>query len=529
MLVAFLLVGRLLEQRGRRRAAEAAGAMAAQAPRMVRRQEAGKIQEVSLSELNVGDLIEVATGEEIGADGTIVDGQGQIQLALLTGESAPVPVGPGDSVVTGAVLLEGNLTVRAEAAAGESLLARMAAGLAAAGDRLPARDIIDRVAPIFTGATLILASLTFLGWWLLGDTPGALHATIAVLVVACPCALSLARPLAITAGLGAAARRGLLLRTGDGLLALAEIDTVVLDKTGTLTGGRPVVVEAEDAVLRVAAGLERASIHPIARAIVEAAVARQIPIPAGEQIREIPGEGITGLVDGARIRVSAGGPGLVKVERNGLVYGQIRLEDTVREDAARAVAAMKSLGLQVRVLTGDHPGVARQIAHAVGIELLDAGVGPEGKASLIHQHRAAGHKVLFIGDGLNDGPALSAADVGIAMGSGAASSVLVADGVVARTTLGPILAGIRASRAAKRALMGNMRRSVIYNLSAVAAAALGLVNPLVAAVLMPLSSSLVVLGALSVERAVAREQAVPTPMPNHKTPAAAAAPTGEAA
>ncbi len=512
MLVAFLLVGRLLEQRGRRHAADAANALAAKAPRTVRRVLGGEVTETALEDLQPGDHIEVGSGEEVGADGRVLEGQGNLQLALLTGESEPVPVGPGDRVVTGAVLLSGHLLVEAEVAAEDSLLRRLARGLAEAGDRPLRRDLIDQAAPGFTAATLVAASLTAAGWGWAQGGEAAMHATIAVLVVACPCALSLARPLAVAAGLGAAARRGLLFRHGEALLRMTDVDTVILDKTGTITGGRPVVVEASDAHLRIAAGVERGSIHPIARAIVEEAVLRGIPIPAGLRVVEQAGEGIEGVVDGQRWRLRGDGPGrvaLLQVEADGAerFAGHLRLADRLRPDAARAVSALRELGLRVILLTGDHAEVAARVAQEAGIDVVSAGVGPEQKAAFIAEQGAAGHKVLFVGDGLNDGPALAAAHVGVAMGSGAASSVLVADAVVAIGALGPVVAGLRAARAADAALHRNLRRSLVYNTLAVSAAAAGLVNPLVAALLMPASSAMVVLGSLSVERAVAAARA----------------------
>jgi Cu2+-exporting ATPase len=531
MLVAFLLVGRLLEQRGRRHAVEAANALAAQAPRVVRRVQGEVVEEVPLEALRPGERVEVAAGEEVGADGVVVDGQGELQLALLTGEAEPVPVGPGDKVVTGAVLLRGRLVVQAELAAEDSLLRRMARGLSEAGDKPLTRDLIDRAAPGFTAVTLLAASLTAAGWGWARGGDAALQATIAVLVVACPCALSLARPLAVAAGLGAAARRGLLLRNGESLLRMGEVDTVVLDKTGTVTGGRPVVVEATDEVLRIAAGVERGSIHPVARAIVEEAVLRGIPIPNGLRIIEAAGEGIRGWVDGRAYRLRGDGPGWVALlaldEGGERLVGRLRLADRLRPDAARAVAGLRALGLEVQLLTGDHAAVAEHIAAEAGITAVSAGVGPEAKAAHVAALQAAGHKVLFVGDGLNDGPALAAAHVGVAMGSGAASSVLVADAVVAVGALGPVEAGLRASRAAHRVLRRNLVRSLIYNSLAVSAAAAGLINPLIAALLMPASSAMVVLGSLAVEREV-RAHAPPA-VARRTTPVEGRADAAEAA
>lgn len=509
MLVALLLAGRLVDQRGRRRTADAALALAAEAPRTARRMVGATGTEVVRpAALVPGDRLEVGAGEEIAADGVVLSGTGAVQMGLLTGEAEPAPVAAGDPVVAGAVLAEGALVVQVERAGRDTLLSRMAEGLREAADRPVEAAAADRVAPWFTAATLVAATGTFAGWaWAAGTGP-ALTATIAVLVVACPCALALARPLATAAGLGAAARRGLLFRSGDALHALATVDTVVLDKTGTVTGGRPVVVEADDAVLRVAAGLERHSVHPIARAIVEEACARGIALPSGSGIVETAGEGIRGWVDGVCWTIRRGErPGTVEV----VGLGTIALRDALRPDAARTIADLRALGLEVVLLTGDHPAVAHRIARAAGIDRVVADARPDDKAAFLQALKAEGRRPLFVGDGLNDGPALTAATVGLAMGTGAASSVLAADAVVAAPSLRPVLAGVRAARAAAAAVQGNLRRSLAYNAAAVTGAAAGLVNPLVAAVLMPLSSGLVLAGALGVERAVRRaERAAPT-------------------
>lgn len=502
MLVALLLAGRVLEQGGRRRAQEAAAALGAAAPASVRRRAGDALETVAVGSLRPGDEIEVGTGEEIGADGVVVDGEAEVRMALLTGESEPVRVGPGDSVVAGAMLVRGVIGVRVERAGADSLLSRMAARLVESTGRPAAPELTDRIAPYFTAATLLLATGAFAGWAVAAGVGAGVQVMVAVLVVACPCALALAAPLAVAAGLGAAARRGLLVRSGDGLRRLAEVDLVVLDKTGTLTGGEPVVVEADDAVLRIAAGLERASAHPIARAVLAETARRGIPIPRGAEVVETAGVGVQGVVDGVRWTLGAGGPGEVQLTGPEGVAGRIRLRDVPRIDAARAVAQLKERGLGVVMLTGDSQAVAARIAEACGVGEVVAAVGPDAKAAWVKARQAEGHRVLFVGDGLNDGPALAAADVGIAMGAGVASSVLVADAVVARDGLGPVVAGLDAARAARRAVRGNVVRSVVYNILAVTAALAGLVNPLVAAVLMPFSSALVIFGASRVERSL---------------------------
>jgi len=507
MLVALLLAGRMLEGRGRRRAAEAALSLAASVPATVRRRTETGVETVHADELEQGDLLDVGAGEEFAVDGTVVEGTGAVRMALITGEADPVAMGVGGEVVAGSTLLDGALTVRVERVGSETTLQRMAAELRTAADRPVRLTSTDRIAPWFTGATLLVATLTAAGWLLAGNSSTALSATVAVLVVACPCALALSRPLAAAAGLGAAARRGLMFRSADGLLELDEVQTVALDKTGTVTQGELTVVSAENEILRLAAGLERFSMHPIARAIVAEAVQRGIPLPKGEDVREQAGRGISGRVDGRDWRLVAGSPGEVVLHGDDGETGRIALGDAVRPDSAEAVGLLVDLGLEVVLLSGDHEAVARRIADQAGIPGVEARVDPEGKADWVRARQAAGKRVAFAGDGLNDGPGLAAADVGIAMGTGAASSVLVADGVISTWSLMPLVAGFRAAASASRAIRWNQVRSIGYNIVAVSAAAAGLINPLIAAILMPASSAMVIWGASRVEASMESSQA----------------------
>jgi P-type Cu2+ transporter len=508
MLVALLLAGRMLEARGRRRAAEAAVSLAASVPHAARRSTPdGGVETVPVSELRNGDTLEVGPGEELAADGIIVRGRGLLQRALLTGEAEPVEVGSGDHVQAGTVLMDGSVRIRVHAVGRETVLSRMAAQLQEAADRGSEPTAADRIAPQFTAATLVVAALTFAAWTYFASVSVAVPVVVAVLVVACPCALALSHPLAAAAGLGAAARRGLLFRSTEALLALEEADVVALDKTGTVTAGAMAVSSADDRTLRIAAGLERHSIHPIARAVVAEAARRGIPLPAARDVREVPGTGIEGVVDGVRWRLRSGGAGLVRLlGADDTAHGEILLSDGMRSDAATTIAALRELGLRVVLLSGDHRDVAERMAGAAGIDEVAAAMSPGEKAEWVRSRQAEGSRVLFAGDGLNDGPALAAADVGVAMASGAASSVLVADGVISSSALAPVLAGFRAARACRTIIRTNLRRSLVYNVAAVGAAAAGLVNPLVAALLMPLSSGVVIWGAFRVEQIVRAEE-----------------------
>jgi P-type Cu2+ transporter len=507
MLVALLLAGRMLEARGRRRAAEAAVSLAASVPHAARRATGDGVEVVPSSELRAGDTLEVGPGEELAADGIIVRGRGLLRRALLTGEAEPVVVASGDHVEAGTILVHGSIQVRVHAVGSETMLSRMALQLQAAADRDSEPTAADRIAPHFTAATLLVAALTFAGWLYFAGAGRAVPVTVAVLVVACPCALALSHPLAAAAGLGAAARRGLLFRSTEALLALNDVDTVALDKTGTVTAGTLAVSDAADATLRVAAGIERQSIHPIARAIVAEAARRGIPLPQARAVREAPGHGIEGMVDGMHWSLRSGGAGLVELrDAGGAVRGTIGLSDAVRDDARATIRSLRGRGLDVVLISGDHADAAARMAALAGIDEVAAGVTPDGKAEWVRGRRAAGRRVLVAGDGLNDGPALAEADVGIAMASGAASSVLVADGVISAAALAPLLAGFRAARACRTIVDRNLRRSLVYNVVAVGAAAAGMINPLIAAILMPLSSGIVIWGASRVEHLVSAEE-----------------------
>lgn len=506
MLVTLLLAGRVVEARGRRAAAAAAASLAASLPTTARRLTADGVQTVRVEELAPGDRIEAGLGDEIPADGVVERGAAEVRMALLTGESAPVSVVPGHRVVAGAPVVAGSVVVRVEVVGEETLGRRMVAQVASAVDRglLPTPG--DRLAPWFTGLTLAAAAVGAVGWSVAAGWGVGLQVAVAVLVVACPCALGLSGPVAVHAGLGALARRGAVLSSGQTLLQLALVDRIALDKTGTVTAGTPRVVAADDAVLRIAAGLERASNHPLAAAIRDEAARRGLPMPLASEIREEPGAGISGTLDGQRWCLSSGGAGVVRLDGDAGLVGLIRVADTRRDDAATAVAALRRFA-PVAVLTGDHADVADAIAAQVQPDEVRAGMSPEAKAGWVEERRSEGHRVLFVGDGLNDGPALVKADVGLAMRTGAPSTLLAADGVVVDEALGPVVAALRVARVVRRTVRANLVRSVGYNAVAVTLALAGWVDPLVAAVLMPLSSLLVLWGGMRIEGRVRAEEA----------------------
>ncbi len=502
MLVALLLAGRMLEARGRRRTAEAAASLAAVVPATARKVVGDAIEQVPSDQLAEGDVVLVAMGEEVPADGVALTGGARARMSLLTGESRPVTIAAGDELVAGAVIDEGHVELRVTRTGSDTVVQKMAQQLEKACDQREEVSAADRLAPVFTAGTLGLAALTLAGTWAFVDASEAIRRTIAVLVVACPCALALSAPMVRAAGLGAAARRGLLLRSGSALLSLAEVDQVVIDKTGTATEGEPRVVRADDEALRVAAALERTSAHPIARAILSATAERGIPIPTAQQVREIPGEGLRGRLDGHDWTLGAGDGGQVVLRRDDGAWWPIELQDIPRSDTPVAIARLKDEGAAVELLTGDHVDVARAIGDQVGADRVTAQVSPSDKQQILAARQAEGHHVLFVGDGLNDGPALAQADVGLALSSGAVSSVLVSDGVILGGHLSALPTALRIGRLVRRRERLNLWRSGAYNVLAVGAAMAGLVNPLVAAILMPLSSGLVIGSAASLERAV---------------------------
>lgn len=507
MLVTLLLAGRVLESGGRRRAAEAATSLAATVPTTARRVTPTSLEIVSSAELRPGDLVDVGIGEELPADGRVVGGEGRIRRALLTGESEPVAASAGDEVWAGTVLTEGAIRVEVSVPSGETMVQRMADELKRAADRSLAPGAGDRLAPWFTAVTLITAAATFTAWYSFSSLGTAVTTTVAVLVVACPCALALARPLSASAGLGAAARRGVLFRSGNALLTAATVDLVALDKTGTVTEGSSEVVRASDGALRIAAGLERFSRHPIAAAIVREAVRRGLALPTATQVKEEAGVGIEGIVDGTRWRIRRGRPGVILLERvNGTESWEIEYGDRLRAGSPHAIEALRGLGVEVVMLTGDEAGPAGRIAAECSHLDTQYGLTPEAKAERIREWRDAGRRVLFAGDGLNDGPALVEADVAVAMGSGATSSILAADAVFGVDSLEPLASALRVSKTCVDSVQRNQRWSIAYNLAAVAAAAAGYVNPLVAAILMPLSSGAVMFGAWRIEGRVRRSE-----------------------
>ena len=524
MIVFLILLGRTLERGARARAASALERLVALTPERARRRTASGTEEVVVETLRPGDRVLVAPGQAFPADGRLLLGATEVDESLLTGESRPVLRREGDLVTGGTrnTLVEVEAEVTAAARAGT--LARIAALLERAqGERPRLQRAADRVAAFFAPAVLIVAAFTALGWQLAGAAPLEVAlAAGAVLIVACPCALGLATPAAVSAALGRAAELGVLFKSGEALERCAGVESAILDKTGTLSEGRLAVEEvvaaegeSEDTVLAVAAAAEGASTHPVAAAIRRAADVRGLAAPERSPRRARPGlgveagEGTDRLLVGARgllrehevaleasleesgSKLAQRGASLAWVARGGRALGVIGLVDPPGEDAAEAVRRLRGLGLDVSLVSGDHAAAVALAAARAGIEAWSAEVPPEGKVAAVRARRAAGARVLVAGDGINDAAALAAADVGVAFAQGADVSLQAADLVVRAPRLGAVADAVELARSALRRIKENLALAVLYNACAVPLAAAGVLRPLTAAIAMSLSSLVV--------------------------------------
>ncbi len=527
-LVAFLLTGKYLEARAKGRATDALKALLSLAPPTALRIESdGSVLEVPVSALHPGDHARVLPGQAVPADGRVRSGQAEVDESMLTGEPMPVPKGPGDALVAGTVVHGSALELEILAVGADTQLAHMAAMVAQAqGSKAPAQDLADRISAVFVPVILVLAAATFVGWWWLGGgLAQAWRPAVTLLVIACPCALGLATPVAVMVGLGAAARKGVLVRDAAALEALGLATDLVFDKTGTLTEGRPRlrrVVPCRDRseadLLGVAASLERDSEHPIARGIRAAHGGELLAVHG---FRAHPGGGITGDVDGRPWRLGSEaflGMPFPPVDEDGTavgladgagLQGVFILGDRLRDEAAEVVGELKRQGLKLHLLTGDRTAPARIMAAAVGITEVIAEVRPEGKLAHVKALQERGAVVGFVGDGVNDAPALAQADCGIAMGSGAGeqgtgAAMAAAPLVLLRPGLEPILAARKLALRTHRVIRQNLGWAFGYNLVLVPLAAFGQLErfggPMLAGVAMGLSSLTVVLNALRLRR-----------------------------
>jgi Cu+-exporting ATPase len=522
-LVAFLLTGKYLEARAKHRATHSLGDLLRLAPATSLRLEPdGSEQTVATSEIRPGDRVRVKPGSAVPVDGVVLEGRAEVEEALLTGEPLPVAKGPGDPVLAGALVHGGALELRAAAAGQDTWLAKLAQQVAQAqGSRAPAQELADKVSAVFVPTVLGLAALTLAGWWWHAGTLAlAWRPAVTLLVIACPCALGLATPVAMAAALGTAARNGLLVRDAAAMEALARITDLALDKTGTLTQGHPALVAVtgpdrvavtgsdRDLVLRLAAALERDSEHPVARGI--RAAAEGLPRAAVADFRSYPALGVEGRVEGRDLRLgNAEFLGLplpdpemgmaVGLAEGGRLLGALVLADPQRPEAKSAVAALAAQGLRLHLLSGDRPEAAAALAAELGIQNVQGGCTPAGKQARIRELQAQGAVVAFVGDGVNDGPALAQADAGISL-PGLDAAQAAAPLNLLREGLEPLLQARRLALRTRRVIRENLAWAFGYNLVLVPLAAFNLLDrfggPMLAGAAMGLSSLTVVLNAL---------------------------------
>jgi Cu+-exporting ATPase len=509
-IVALVLLGRWLEARARRSAGSAIRALLALAPGSATVLRDGVEVDVPVAQVAVGDLVVVRPGDRIAVDGEVTEGQSAVDRALLTGKSVPVEVGPGDEVEGGSLNAGGRIVVRALRVGSETAVHRVAALVEAAqAGKAPVQRLADRVAGVFVPVVMLIALGTLIGWLATGHPAGeAMTAAVAVLVISCPCALGLATPVALMVGTGRGAELGILIGGPEVLESTRRVTVAVLDKTGTLTEGvmkvadvRPAAGREAHRVLALAGAAEAGSEHPIGRAITEAAAAQGALLPVAAFVAQA-GVGVSADVDGHQVHVgraeegAAGSNTTVRVTVDGEDAGLIEVNDIVRPESAQAIAMLRELGLRPLMLTGDAEGPARAVAATLGIDDVVSDVFPQDKQRVVRELMEAGEVVAMAGDGVNDAPALVTADLGIAMGTGTDVAAEAADITLVTPDPRAIADAIRLSRRTLRTIQGNLVWAFGYNVAAIPLAVLGLLNPLIAAAAMGLSSIFVVTNSL---------------------------------
>ena len=537
VIVTLAILGRWMETRATMRTRDAVRGLAALQPPTARVRRGGEDVDIPIQDVRAGDLVVVRPGDRVAVDGLVASGASEVDQSMMTGESVPVTLRVGDMAFAGTRNTVGMLVVRATQVGERTLLASIARMVEEAqSNRAPVARLADRVSAWFTLAVLLVATLTFAAWAAAGNTRMGLECAVAVLVVACPCALGLATPTAIMVATGSAARRGILVKGGAALESLARVDTVVLDKTGTITAGRPEVVGVfpedgvdEHSLLAAAAAAERASEHPLGEAVVRAAQSRGLEARMALNFVSEPGAGVSAIVDRRRVRVGTpefalaaalsdamsaivarerdAGRTVVAVSADGAALGVVSVADALLPDARSAISTLRSMGLHVAMASGDDLRVARTIAAEVAIDDVHAGMRPQGKAALVADLRGRGRLVAMVGDGVNDAPALAAADVGIAIGSGADIAADAASVVLMRPGVSGVAEAIALARDTLRTIRQNLWWAFGYNLVGIPLAA-GVLwplahwtpGPMVAAAAMSVSSVAVVLNSLRLRR-----------------------------
>jgi len=500
-IIALILVGRTLEARARGKASEAIRRLMDLQPATARMVRDGAEVEVPLAEVHPGDLIVVRPGERIPVDGAVLEGESAVDESMLTGESIPVEKRCGAPVFAGTMNRSGAFRFEAQKVGRGTVLRQIIEMVKQAqGSRAPVARLADVVSGWFTLGVLAAATLTFLAWLFFAPFAAAMVNAVAVLIIACPCALGLATPTAIMVGTGRGAERGILIKGGEALEMAHRIDTVVLDKTGTLTSGRlrvtgitPSAGWAEGELLRLAASAERYSEHPLAKAIVEAARARGIALQEPSAFSAQTGHGVRARIGDREVVV--GRPG-VSLEVDGTPAGTIEIADLNKPEAAEAVRRLREMGLEVWLITGDRRAAAESAAREAGIDHVLAEVLPEQKVAHIRKLQAAGKRVAMVGDGINDAPALAEADLGIAMGSGTDVAMEAGDVTLMRGDLRSVAEAIALSRRTMRIIRQNLFWAFAYNTIGIPVAALGLLSPMLASAAMALSSVTVVSNSL---------------------------------
>ena len=542
VITVLVLLGQVLELRARERTSGALRSLLDLAPKMARRlKEDGSDEEVSLDLVQKGDRLRVRPGEKVPVDGEVLDGHSSIDESMVTGEPIPVEKGAGDKLIGGTLNGTGGFVMRAERVGAETMLAQIVQMVAEAQrSRAPIQRIADVVAGYFVPAVVVIAIVAFIAWSLVGPAPAMAHALVAavsVLIIACPCALGLATPMSIMVGTGRGAQSGVLIKNAEALERFEKVDTLVIDKTGTLTEGRPKVVTVEAApaleeneLLRLAASLERSSEHPLAASIVEAAREKGLTLHAPDDFAAPTGKGVTGKVDGREVALGnarllqdlgidagdwsekadglrADGQTVMFVAVDRQVAGLIGVADPIKETTPAALDALRRDGVRIVMLTGDNLKTAQAVAGKLNIDRVEAEVLPQQKGDIVKQYRAQGYVVAMAGDGVNDAPALAEADIGIAMGTGTDVAMESAGVTLIKGDLGGIVRARHLSRATMRNIRQNLFFAFIYNALGVPIAAgvlypfFGLLlSPVIAAAAMSLSSVSVVGNALRLRR-----------------------------
>ena len=522
--ITLVLLGKLLEARARGKTSAAIASLVRLAPRQARIERDGQLHDIAVEQLQVGDVVVVRHGESLPVDGVVLEGEAAVDESMLTGESMPVSKKSGDKVYAATRNQQGMLKVRASSVGSHTQLAEIIrlVGLAQ-GSKAPIQRLADQIAGIFVPVVVGIALLTLLGngWWL-GDWSQAMIRAVAVLVIACPCALGLATPTAIMMGVGKGAARGVLFRNATALETAGRIDTLLVDKTGTLTRGKPELTAIwaadgdENRVLQLAASVESGSEHPLARAILQQAAQRGLALLPLTAFQVEVGQGVMASIEGhGHLRVGrpdwacntalpAGWPqagqSMIAVANDDGLLGLLAIADTLRPEAGPAVKALQQKGVQVIMLTGDNPSTAAAIAAQAGIADYRAGLRPQDKATVVRELQQQGRKVAMLGDGVNDAPALAAADVSFAMGAGSDVAIETADITLMQGDVTQVAAAIRLSRSTLAKIRQNLFFAFFYNVLGIPLAALGLLNPVVAGAAMALSSVSVVSNSLLLRR-----------------------------